>query len=204
MTTIPFPYKTSPMHHPGLTTIANLPTHLLISMISLALSELRGSHRKIFHSAQSHPSLGSTGTWPTVRSRYLSRRRISTWLPSRNGNRHQSTIYTKYRGYTASCSMLPQSWFPVEHTSPSWRPCLARTVAILSLNTPIQTADNLKWWKFALSQPPCPRRIPGPSEVFDFAAFSDASSSTGIGIIIIGRWRAWRLIPGWKTDGRDI
>ena len=69
---------------------------------------------------------------------------------------------------------------------------------------PIQTADDLKWWKFALSQPPCPRRIPGPSEVFDFAAFSDASSSTGIGIIIKGRWRAWCLIPGWKTDGRDI
>ena len=41
----------------------------------------------------------------------------------------------KYKGYTASFSMLPQSWFPVEHTSPSWKPCLACMVTILSLNT---------------------------------------------------------------------
>ena len=32
--------------------------------------------------------------------------------------------------------MLPQSWFLVEHTSPSWKPCLARMVTILSLNAP--------------------------------------------------------------------
>lgn len=69
---------------------------------------------------------------------------------------------------------------------------------------PIQTVDDLNWWKRRLSQPPLPRRIPGPVNVLDVAAFSDASSSTGIGIVIKGRWRAWRLLPGWKTHGRDI
>ena len=82
MMTIPSPYKTSPMHHPGLTPITNLPTHSLILMISLTLLELHGSCRKTFCLAQSRPSLGSPGTWLTVRSCCLSRRWISTWLPS--------------------------------------------------------------------------------------------------------------------------
>jgi hypothetical protein len=26
----------------------------------------------------------------------------------------------------------------------------------------------------------------------------------GIGVVIGNRWRAWRLLPGWKQEGRDI
>jgi hypothetical protein len=33
---------------------------------------------------------------------------------------------------------------------------------------------------------------------------SDASSETGIGITIGNRWRAWRLLPGWKANSKDI
>jgi hypothetical protein len=32
----------------------------------------------------------------------------------------------------------------------------------------------------------------------------DASTSWGIGFWMEGKWIAWRSIPGWKTDGRDI
>ncbi|OBZ73565.1 hypothetical protein A0H81_06526 [Grifola frondosa] len=39
---------------------------------------------------------------------------------------------------------------------------------------------------------------------FPAPAFSDASSGVGIAIVINGRWRAWRLLPGWKRDGREI
>ena len=35
-------------------------------------------------------------------------------------------------------------------------------------------------------------------------AFSDASSGFGVGITIGKSWWAWRLLPGWKADGRDI
>jgi hypothetical protein len=37
-------------------------------------------------------------------------------------------------------------------------------------------------------------------------AYSDASSEIGIAIVLSGKWRAWRLIPGWKTVNgvRDI
>ena len=40
--------------------------------------------------------------------------------------------------------------------------------------------------------------------ILDLAAYSDASSEVGIGIIIGQHWRAWRLLPGWKSNGRDI
>lgn len=32
----------------------------------------------------------------------------------------------------------------------------------------------------------------------------DASTSWGIVLVIDGQWQAWQLVPGWKSDGRDI
>ena len=63
--------------------------------------------------------------------------------------------------------------------------------------------DDLEWWAARLAQRVfCP--IPGPVVVADLPAFSDASSGVGIGIVLGDRWRAWRLLPGWDRDGRDI
>jgi hypothetical protein len=65
-------------------------------------------------------------------------------------------------------------------------------------------ADDLQWWKTQLSSP-ISRDIPGPAEIFDPQAYSDASGGYGIGIVICGHWRAYRLLPGWKGTGeRDI
>ena len=69
---------------------------------------------------------------------------------------------------------------------------------------PRHTDNDLLWWLRTLSRPILTREIPGAQEVVDVQAFSDASSSVGIGIVIRDKWRAWSLIPGWKTDGRDI
>ena len=71
-------------------------------------------------------------------------------------------------------------------------------------HAPRHTAADLSWWLDALDSPRISRSIPGPAIVMDKHAFSDASSGFGIGVVIGSRWRAWRLIPGWKTDGRDI
>jgi len=71
-------------------------------------------------------------------------------------------------------------------------------------HAPRHTRANLKWWSHALNRPNLSRPIPGPSPVMDRGAFPDASSGVGIGIVIGNKWRAWRLIPGWKTEGRDI
>ena len=71
-------------------------------------------------------------------------------------------------------------------------------------HAPRHTTEDLSWWFNALSSPRIYRPIPGPTFVVDKGAFSDASSGVGIGIVVGNQWRAWRLIPGWKTDGRDI
>lgn len=34
--------------------------------------------------------------------------------------------------------------------------------------------------------------------------FVDASTSWGIGLVLNGKWLAWRLKNGWRGDGRDI
>lgn len=69
---------------------------------------------------------------------------------------------------------------------------------------PSGTPADLQWWAHTLAQPVIRRPIPGPCEVLDVHAFSDASSGIGIGIVIGARWRAWKLLPGWQRDGRDI
>ncbi len=65
---------------------------------------------------------------------------------------------------------------------------------------------DLHWWYERLSRPTLERRIPGPVDLLDLHAYSDASSSVGIGIIAQGAWRAWKLQPGWQSDSdqRDI
>jgi hypothetical protein len=47
---------------------------------------------------------------------------------------------------------------------------------------------DLNWWEALFWRTRIERPIPGPSVVFDIAAYSDASSETGIGIVIGDRW----------------
>lgn len=65
---------------------------------------------------------------------------------------------------------------------------------------------DLDWWINILQSTSVERAIPRPLTLHDPAAFSDASSSIGIAIVIGRRWRAWKFFPGWsKLDGeKDI
>jgi hypothetical protein len=67
-------------------------------------------------------------------------------------------------------------------------------------------AADLSWWAERLRRPTVERPIPSFVNIVDYSAYSDASSEVGIAIVIGKRWRAWRLVPGWKTLGgvRDI
>jgi hypothetical protein len=71
-------------------------------------------------------------------------------------------------------------------------------------SSPRGTSQDLQWWSAVLTEPSLVRKIPGPHLVVDHQAYSDASSGVGIGITIGEKWRAWRLLPGWKCQGRDI
>jgi hypothetical protein len=74
----------------------------------------------------------------------------------------------------------------------------------LPRSPPKHTSADLDWWVSLFQQRCIERPIPGPLVVTDHAAYSDASSATGVGIVIGHRWRAWRLLPGWEGEGRDI
>lgn len=96
---------------------------------------------------------------------------------------------------------------------PDGRPYLASLEAMLGIfhdnphlprTPPRQVPYDLDWWAIELSKPTIGRGIPTAHAVRDIAAFSDASSSTGIAIVIGTRWRAWKLIPGWDTNYRNI
>ena len=69
---------------------------------------------------------------------------------------------------------------------------------------PRHTNSDLLWWLQTLDKPNLTHKIPGPQEVVDIHAFSNASSTVGIGVVIRDRWRAWALKTGWNNDGRDI
>lgn len=73
-----------------------------------------------------------------------------------------------------------------------------------SRHPPNSLVEDLTWWSSILSSPTLSRDIPGGRQIIDIHGFSDASSTIGIGVVIGGRWRAWRLLPNWKSGGRDI
>jgi hypothetical protein len=72
------------------------------------------------------------------------------------------------------------------------------------LTPPKGTSFELDWWLHTLSSPSPLRPIPVPTQIIEVNAFSDASSGTGIAFLVGDKWKAWRLLPGWKSDGRDI
>jgi hypothetical protein len=43
-----------------------------------------------------------------------------------------------------------------------------------------------------------------PLPVASIKFWVDASSSWGVRIILGDKWDAWKLIPGWDKDGRNI
>ncbi|RXW17522.1 hypothetical protein EST38_g8333 [Candolleomyces aberdarensis] len=99
------------------------------------------------------------------------------------------------------------------HVIPEGRAYLTNLEAFMGLFTdspfmprtpPRHTENDLRWWREQLTGTGNTRKIPSQRPIYDIRAFSDASSEVGIGIIIDNRWRAWRLLPGWKAERRDI
>ena len=69
---------------------------------------------------------------------------------------------------------------------------------------PRDTPYDLAWWQHQLGRANLFIPIPRPHPLVEYRAYSDASSGFGVAITVGARWRAWRLAPGWKSQGRDI
>jgi hypothetical protein len=69
---------------------------------------------------------------------------------------------------------------------------------------PKSMLSDLKWWLQALAVPEFHRKLSVRGPCQDIGLFVDASTSWGIGIVIAGRWAAFKLREDWKIPGRDI
>lgn len=68
---------------------------------------------------------------------------------------------------------------------------------------PRSLQSDLLWWADQLSVPGAYRTL-SPRVALTHSIWVDASTSWGIGIMIDGRWSAWRWAPDWKSGWRDI
>ena len=69
---------------------------------------------------------------------------------------------------------------------------------------PHSMMTDLKWWLHELSIPDHHRELLPRGPCQDMGLFVDASTSWGIGIIVAGRWAAFKLHEHWKVPGWDI
>ena len=64
--------------------------------------------------------------------------------------------------------------------------------------------SDLKWWLQVLDNSGFYRELLPRGPCQDMGLFVDASTSWGIGIVVSGRWAAFKLSDDWKIEGRDI
>jgi hypothetical protein len=128
------------------------------------------------------------------------KRAIHDWLSKRSHSLDE--LRKLYGKLMHACNILPQGrayltglevMFPLFHGNP-----------FLPRTPPRVVPDELNWWITKLSELTLSRPIPSPVQIVNVKAFSDASSSTGIGITIGNQWRAWTLVQDWERDGRNI
>lgn len=69
---------------------------------------------------------------------------------------------------------------------------------------PVGASLDMDWWKQRLEDEFVGMKIIRPPDPRDTALFVDASTGWGIGLVLDGRWLAWKFKDGWKTDNREI
>ena len=97
---------------------------------------------------------------------------------------HMSTVIPQGQAYLTSLECMISVCTP----KPFLLHCPKKTIT-----------DNLAWWHDILSSNLTTWPIHTPPNYADVSAFSNASSSFSIGIVIGDRWRAWRLYPHWQS-----
>lgn len=75
---------------------------------------------------------------------------------------------------------------------------------LLTHKIPHKVLEDVVWWNTQLSSDICSRKLRSIPPPLSLPIFVDASTSFGIGFLADNRWLAWRLLPGWNSEGRDI
>jgi hypothetical protein len=71
--------------------------------------------------------------------------------------------------------------------------------------TPSTRANaDIAWWVTELSSEHCGSPITPPPPNAQLTVHSDASTSFGLGVTLEDQFMAWKLLPGWKSEERDI
>ena len=183
--------------------IVCIPTVMLISTLSLtALAFLGKALRRFLLVLLSHIWV-LDGILMQRLSPYLSTKKRNISSVSLNGTNDTLTLSSKFRAYIYgkllhSCLVIQEG-----------QAYLTSLEAMLSISighpfvpcSPSRGAEgDLQWWSRTLQRPSLFRHFQTPKYIIDPCAYSDASS--GVGIVIGQRWRAWHLLPGWKTEMR--
>lgn len=64
--------------------------------------------------------------------------------------------------------------------------------------------DDVQWWTQTLQNSFVGMPVIRPPLPNDDALYVDASTDWGIGLLLNGRWLAWKFHDGWRSEGRDI
>jgi hypothetical protein len=137
---------------------------------------------------------------PRKCSKYLAR--LATWLP---GSSFTKLEVQKVIGTLNHCSVilvegrsrLPTLYQMVSSFKSDSSPFVKHRPTSRAL-------IDIEWWCNELSRPWCGTHIRKIPEPLPSQIFVDASTSWGIGFMWEDHWMAWKLIPGWKSEGRDI
>ena len=127
---------------------------------------------------------------------------ISEW--TKNFTHPLSDVQKLYRKLLHICLVIPRGRAYL--TKLEAMLCTGSDGPFMSYSEPKGLQEDLQWWTSILQQPVITQSIPQPISLHDARAFSDASLGIGIAIVIGEHWRAWHLIPGWKTlnGNKDI
>lgn len=76
--------------------------------------------------------------------------------------------------------------------------------SLLKHKLSVATSEDMAWWNQRLQADFVGMNIIRPPKPLATKLFVDASTTWGIGLVLDGKWLAWKLRDGWNSEGREI
>ena len=184
--------------------IGHTPTTLMILTLHHGCWGSHGRSQRTDPLLVQQPTSVLTGTSKPIEYLWQIARKRNTSQQQRIGFHKLHICLKRWRNSTANSYMHALLGPLDKHISQSWSACLEYSTIVHSYHSPRGLQKDLEWWVNEPWQPILSTTIPQPVSPYNLDTFSDASFEFGIMITIGDKWRAWCLIPGWKTlDGQQ-